>query len=1451
MEGETGLREGNNAADGTRVVLAAGVSLDPVRHEGPPPLDGGLDPLDEAPEHSAAVAEALEAFGYYPWPSGGAGEPPELPERLRAAVKSGADILVVHIAAHGLLARAGSGGLYVVGRDGEAVDEAVDQWISLIEDHPRADRPLTLFLLDLCYSGTSAVLPWHQRLETGERRAWVIAASGPDEPAFDFRLSRAIAMVLRRYQEATLRVDPSQRFIPLPAVAREISRVVAEMNLTDGMDQRVTTSRVPFADQLDHLPFFPNPLYGGSGPREQMTGLDEGTFPLLDEGLDVRHFLLRAAGSEALSQVPGRGYFHGREAELADLSTWCNGGGGPLRVVTGKPGVGKSALLGVLVCAAHPGLRARAPGLWWRLRHTPAANDRLAVVHARRRSLTEIAESLARQMGGDVSRSAKGWGVEQLLALAQDGAARPFTLVVDALDEAERPSDVVFALLMPLLNARTPDGRPVVRLLVGARREPGFAPLLEAARQAGGLIDLDVADSDGVRSSLRHYIADLLAVDTPYAVVDGAAVGAAFAESLADELMPARQPHEQQPLGWGEFLVAGMYVRHMLDSPVVTDTDDARRVAREVPRDLPGLLDLELRRPGSHPWLGPVLTALAWAQGMGMPERIVAHVAGAFATGVAPAPLEDVREALDAGRFFLRQAVETDGNTLYRLFHEGLAEHLRARPRQGGPQQAQAAATSIRPAGVVLRGLLDSVPASPDGGRVWEAADPYALRHAAGHALASDSVDSLLNDMEFLVHGDPASVDAVLSSARSDGALLVAAVYRASYEVHRPLTAYQRRQILAVDAARHAEPAMGERLARPSGWAPVWATGRGVALALLNTLHDASGRLTGVASASVNGRPAAVTASWDGTAKVWDLTTGLVVSTLAGHTDRLSATAVADVAGRPLAVTASWDGTAKVWDLTTGLVVSTLAGHTDRLSATAVADVAGRPLAVTASADGTVRVWDAMGGEQITVIAHHSTRVTDVALTELDSRAILVAADNHGTAWVWDAGTGDQLSALRGHNGALSSVAVDRLRGDPVILTTGWDRTARIWDLRSGSEVAVLRGHRNMVTGAALTDFDGRAVAVTSSWDTTARVWDVATGETIATLRGHRGALTGVTVQRVGRRLTAVTVGGHSDRTVRIWDLGTRSPVRAATGHTDTVTSVALAGEEQPPIVVTAGEDHTACVWDARTNRQVAQWKGHTAAVTAVALLRSGDRLLAVTGSADRTTRLWDTARGAAVAVLPGRGSAVTGVATGTLDGHPIIAVTTGGPRSVAVVWDVSDLEAAEKLCEYTGHHFAITAVVLTRIGSHAVAVTSDEAGTSHVWYVASGRLVQVLAGRRSAVAAAAGARLGDRDLVVTACGNHTAYVWDLSSGHCVRTLDGHTAPLTDVTTVTFDGLLLAITAAEDRTVRVHDLASGRPLTTISLPAVCASVTAASDGTVVLALGQDVLVINLENWRSV
>jgi energy-coupling factor transporter ATP-binding protein EcfA2 len=73
---------------------------------------------------------------------------------------------------------------------------------------------------------------------------------------------------------------------------------------------------------------------------------------------------------------------------------------GCLVVVTGSPGAGKSALLGVLVCAAHPQLRHATQDVWRTAAARPSENPALAAVHARQRSMAEITASLGRQLLG-------------------------------------------------------------------------------------------------------------------------------------------------------------------------------------------------------------------------------------------------------------------------------------------------------------------------------------------------------------------------------------------------------------------------------------------------------------------------------------------------------------------------------------------------------------------------------------------------------------------------------------------------------------------------------------------------------------------------------------------------------------------------------------------------------------------------------------------------------------------------------------------------------------------------------------------------------------------------------------------------------------------------------------------------------------------------------------------
>ncbi|MFJ6473326.1 hypothetical protein ACIQJ8_32740 [Streptomyces globisporus] len=678
------MDEGAGRGGAKRVALSVGLSVAAQYEDGVLAL-GELDPLDDAPVHAASVSEALGRFDYTEtWHPG---ETADLGEKVRKAVRCGdTRVLVVHIVAHGRLAGTGERDLHVVAGDGTNLDDPISTWISLIESHPDKQRPFTLFILDMCHSGAAATLPWHQQMPVSGRRAWVIAASGREDKAFGYRLSRATAMVLGQYLEGTLAVDPSYRYIPLPTIAREIAREVTRLSKAEGYDQEVVGSSFPITASIPDLPFFPNPRHHSQ--ESMLSEVDVGIASMLDEVFDPRHFMLRGASAEPLKRgVSGQGYFRGRNAEVRTLAAWFNGQGPGIRLLTGKPGVGKSALLGVLVCAAHPALRDATRGLWSSLSAKPGRNKRLAVVHARRRDLAQITDSIARQMGAaEKDHPVDGWDAQGLLELGQANPGPPYTLVIDALDEAERPEDVTQALLLPLARAALEDN-PKVRLLVGTRSDRHFATLAQFANAAGGLLDLNHAQPREIYDSLRQYVFDLLAVDTPYAESEASGAATALAEGIAARLTgintPSQPSDEAEPLEWGEFLAAGLYLRHVLTLPTQHDPALARELGLDAPVELPELLELDLVDRADQPHLRPVLAALAHAEGRGMPERALAHIAPAFMrpeSSDSSLPIGQLQAALAQARFYLRRDIDIDGTTLYRLFHEGLAERLRAEP---------------------------------------------------------------------------------------------------------------------------------------------------------------------------------------------------------------------------------------------------------------------------------------------------------------------------------------------------------------------------------------------------------------------------------------------------------------------------------------------------------------------------------------------------------------------------------------------------------------------------------------------------------------------------------------------------------------------------------------------------------------------------------------------------
>ncbi|WP_331768969.1 hypothetical protein OG948_34445 (plasmid) [Embleya sp. NBC_00888] len=546
--------------------------------------------------------------------------------------------------------------------------------------------------------------------------------------------------------------------------------------------------------------------------------VDPAVLPFLadvDAGLDYLHFMERASGTSAVAEY-GRGMlgrFAGRRRELGVLSNWLDNPSarGPA-VVTGAPGSGKSALLGLLVCAAHPALREVTEELWMRASRVPlAAVTGFAAVHARQRDVSEVCDSIARQLDVD-ARSP-----DRLLKTLRNNATPP-VVVVDALDEMVQGSEVMDRLLLPLARDRRNDGRPLARVLVATRPYSAFERLFDAATANGLLVDLDDVPQDELAMDLKDYVTAILRTTREFRHRDS--VVKTFAHELASVLV---NRHSAE-LPWGAFLVAGLCTRSFVNSGahLATTRQEAAEAAHRVPQAPPEFLELSMRSQPELFWLRPVLTALGTAHGQGMPVFALIRVAPLFAAegtdGDVPlAPSAGaIRETLEAARFYLRSVTDVDGTLLHRLFHQSIADYLVADFAQS------AGARDWR------RSLLERLlsPLGRAAAREWDAVEPYVLRHGIAIARDADRTRELLDDPEFLLRADPWAAREALAELSEPPGLPRPVLERL---LDRNLSADDRRMAASLTALRSGDRALAHRLAVPVhgaalSWQPRWTT---------------------------------------------------------------------------------------------------------------------------------------------------------------------------------------------------------------------------------------------------------------------------------------------------------------------------------------------------------------------------------------------------------------------------------------------------------------------------------------------------------------------------------------------------------------------------------------------------------------------------------------------------
>ena len=461
-----------------------------------------------------------------------------------------------------------------------------------------------------------------------------------------------------------------------------------------------------------------------------------------------------------------------------------------------------------------------------------------------------------------------------------------------------------------------------------------------------------------------------------------------------------------------------------------------------------------------------------------------------------------------------------------------------------------------------------------------------------------------------------------------------------------------------------------------------------------------------------------VSGSDDSTVRVWDLETG-TCRVLEGHRGSIYAVATLPD-GRVLS--GSVDNTLRVWDLDTN-ASRVLQGHDGGVFAVAVLPD-GR--IVSGSRDKTIRVWNLETGVS-RVLEGHGGEVYAVVVLP-DGR---IASGSHDkTLRVWDVETGVSRQ-LQGHGDFVNAVAV---LADGRVVSGSFDKTVRVWDLDAGTS-SVLEGHSQWVRAVAVLP-DGRVVS--GSGDCTLRVWDpdVATSHT---LEGHEDRVYAVALAPDGR-----VVSGSFDRTLRVWDVDSGSS-RVLSGHRGWVFTVGVLPDGR---VVSGSQDNTVRVWNLGTNTSRVL-EGHGGEVYSVAASPDGR---VVSGSLDKTLRVWDTdAESGSSRVLEGHHLPVRAVAV-LPDGR----IVSGSADNTVRIWDV---EAGTSRI-LRGHQDYVNAVAVSRDG-RVVSGSSDK--TLRVWDLDAGTS-RVLEGHERPVNAV-GVLADGR--VVSGSSDNTLRIWDLESGSC------------------------------------------------------------------------------------
>lgn len=1081
-----------------------------------------------------------------------------------------------------------------------------------------------------------------------------------------------------------------------------------------------------------------------------------------------QHWLPRARGVATGSE---RGFrFRGREAALLGLKKWLDrevATGRPL-VLTGSPGVGKSAVLGRIVTTADPEIGASVPADDTAVRATTGSVS--CAIHAKGKSALDVAVEIARATGARLPQAA-----DELPSALRDhlaGRNARFNLIVDALDEAAGPEQarlLLTAVLLPLARACAVVG---VQVAVGTRRGDDLGSLLElfGAEPERDVIDLDepayFAESDLVEYArvTLQLVGGERAVN-PYAQ---SSVAMPIARRIA-------------ALARANFLVAGLLARTLAGRGEVALDPAQVQFTGGVGAAMDTYVD-------TLPPAGPAsariaLTVLAYAETPGLPLSL--WRAGVRALGAEVADEELAAFARTSAANFL---VETSGagETDYRLFHQALNDELRA-----GREDPRRDESHLVDAWIGVGAATG-----------WTTAPAYLLTNLAGHAARTGRLDRLLCDDGYLLHARLDRVARVAGHARG-------VLARARTQLLQLAPA----AIGAAPAERAAVFSVADTLDRigcdidvdAAGEVPYRARWAHTLPRQERTLLEGHAEAVyDVCPVTVDGRVLLASGADDGTVRLWDPRTNQSERDWQCHDDGVRGICSVRAGGAALLATASLDGTIRLWDPFSRGLVRELREHGEWVRNICTIPRPEADLLASAGDDGTVRVWVPSTGTLLHTLDGHAGWATAVTHVPTGGRDLLASSGYDGTVRLWDPLSGLPLAKMAGHDGWVTTLHALRLpSGQTLITSAGYDGTVRLWDPETHEEV------RRFDTPGPLTDLctlDGRLLAVTGE-NGDILLWDTADWSEREPLTGHSSWFRAICELPTDSGQVLATAG--DDGTVRLWDVDAprRGPI-ADVRQLRAVRSLCQMPGPGGPLVASAGDGDGIRLWDPITGEQRFELRSESGEVTSVCMAEDEGAPLLVAGSSSGGIGLWDDWSMGPRESMQEHYGPVNAVCVFSDDGREMVA--SAGEDEMIRLWTVHDRVVRSRFSARTEWVTALT--VVPRAGQLALA-SADKNGTIRLWDPSGAQHWESQGHHLETV----NALCVVRGLLVSAGADRTITLWDPATGRPEATLTGHEREVTGVCPMRYAGRDVIVSTSLDRTVRLWDPDTGRLLRVIQV----------------------------------